>query len=49
MQSNDLISPSCNEQHRSNPDDGYEELFQSIPCPSCRGLGKIPRGMYLLI
>ena len=24
---------------------GYEELFKdSVPCPSCRGLGRVPKG-----
>ncbi|KAK7110895.1 transmembrane protein 106B-like isoform X2 [Littorina saxatilis] len=29
---------------RQGSDDGYEELFKdSVPCPSCRGLGRVPR------
>ena len=29
---------------------GYEELFKdSVPCPSCRGLGRVPKGKRVLL
>ena len=44
-----LIRDNGRENHNHNgrqtEDDGYEELFKdSIPCPSCKGLGRVPRG-----
>jgi hypothetical protein len=34
---------------RESAESGYEELFKdSVPCPSCRGLGRVPKGIYNL-
>ena len=43
----DHIQSSTHRDSTTN-ESGYEELFQSIPCPSCRGLGRIPRG-YIIV
>ncbi|BFY98758.1 hypothetical protein BsWGS_01798 [Bradybaena similaris] len=43
---NSVVSQNGSSSGSSNPtvSDSYEELFKdSVPCPSCRGLGRVPK------
>lgn len=38
--------PSIDQRHNSASEGGYEELIKdSVPCPSCRGIGSVPKEM----
>ena len=47
----DRISPGPGRSSTSSePGDGYTELMRgSVPCPTCRGLGNVPKGNFFNI
>ena len=44
---NPLATEMVGSADMAQQNNGYEEFFGgTIPCPSCRGVGRIPRGLY---